>query len=264
MQRLGKNHGRYHGETIPIDSVLDQIRDAALAAGWQTEKFLEAPGLALRAFHRRSASSARRIYISAGVHGDEPSGPLAVLQALRDDAWPEANLWLAPCLNPTGFRLNTRENEQGIDLNRDYRHLRSLEVAAHVKWLESLPQFDLSLLLHEDWEAGGFYVYELNPDNEPSLAEGMVEAARALCPIETAEKVDNHICRAGIIRPQVDPSERPDWPEAIYLMARKSRHNYTLETPSDYPLEMRVRTHVQVLQRGLHSGTYGAGGASIR
>jgi hypothetical protein len=251
MGRLGRNRGCYCGETIPIDTVLDEVRDAALAAGWQMHKFLEAPGLALRAYYRSAAPTARRIYISAGVHGDEPSGPLAILQALRDDEWPEANIWVMPCLNPAGFRLNTRGNEQGIDLNRDYREPRSLEVAAHVRWLESLPPFDLSLLLHEDWEADGFYVYELNPDHEPSLSETMVDAARALCPIETAETVDNHICRAGIIRPQIDPEQRPDWPEAIYLMARKSRHNYTLETPSDYPLEVRVRTHVQVLRRAL-------------
>lgn len=252
MQRLGQNQGRYHGETIPIDAVLDEIRDAALAAGWESDKFLEAPGLTLRAYRRSAPGAERRIYISAGVHGDEPSGPLALLRALREDAWPPANLWLAPCLNPTGFRLNTRENRQGIDLNRDYRHLRSEEVAAHVRWLAAQPDFHLSLLLHEDWEANGFYVYELNPENEPSLAEAVIEAASAVCPIESAETVDNFLCRSGIIRPQVKPEERPDWPEAIYLLARKSRHNYTLETPSDFPLELRVRTHLAALRSALN------------
>lgn len=251
MQRLGKNQGRYHGETLAIDAIQQEIRAAALAAGWSAEKFLDAPGLVLHGYSRFSEESERRVYISTGIHGDEPSGPLALLRALQEDIWPKANLWLVPCLNPSGFRLNLRENAQGIDLNRDYRHLRSVEIAAHVQWLSRQPDFDLSLLLHEDWEASGFYVYELNPDNRPSLAEAMVQAASPLCPIETAETVDYFECRGGIIRPQVNPMDRQDWPEAIYLLARKSRHNYTLETPSDFPLAMRVETHLRALRRAV-------------
>ena len=62
----------------------------------------------------------------------------------------DAALWLCPCLNPTGFPLNRRENAEGIDLNRDYRHLQSAEVRAHIDWLGRQPFFDLTLCLHED------------------------------------------------------------------------------------------------------------------
>ncbi len=112
------------------------------------------------------------------MHGDEPAGPLAVLRLLQEDDWPgDAAIWLCPCLNPTGFPLNRRENASGIDLNRDYRHLQSAEVRAHVAWLERQPRFDLALCLHEDWESNGFYLYELNPENRPSFAEKILEAA---------------------------------------------------------------------------------------
>ena len=64
----------------------------------------------------------KRIYISTGIHGDEPAGPLAALELIQCDAWPaDAAVWLCPCLNPAGFALNRREHPEGIDLNRDYR-----------------------------------------------------------------------------------------------------------------------------------------------
>jgi murein peptide amidase A len=248
MQRLGVNRDRYHGEAIDIDAVQRQTHELALATGWEAETFLELPAITLRGYRRLTPGATRTLYVGTGVHGDEPSGPLAVVELLRQNAWPAANLWLVPCVNPTGFRGNTRENAQGIDLNRDYRHSKTSEIAAHVRWLQAQPQFDLCLLLHEDWEANGFYVYELNPDRRPSLAEPIVEGVRGLCPIETAELVDNWECKAGIIRPAVKPEERPQWAEAIYLLATKTRETYTLETPSDFPLPFRVRTHLTAME----------------
>jgi hypothetical protein len=53
---------------------------------------------------------------------------------------------------------------------------------------------------------------------------------------------------AGIIRPLVNPAERPKWAEAIYLISRKSHQSYTLETPSDYPLSFRVLAHVAAVR----------------
>ena len=249
--KLGRNNGRYDGESIPILSVEAEIHEAALRHGWSTRSFLSTSEVTLRSYQRLAPGAARNIYISSGIHGDEPSGPLALLQVMQENAWPHANLWVVPCLNPTGFLRNTRENADGVDLNRDYRHPRTAEIRAHVQWLKAQPPFDLSLLLHEDWEANGFYVYELNPENRPSLAEPIVEAVRAMCPVETADIVDSFQCRAGIIRPDVRPEDRPQWAEAVYLMADKSPLNYTLETPSDFVLPLRVATHVTALKEAL-------------
>ena len=75
-------------------------------------------------------NSQPRIYLSTGIHGDEPAGPLAALRLLQENQWPaNAELWFCPCLNPMGFVLNRRENDQGIDLNRQYRHLETAERA---------------------------------------------------------------------------------------------------------------------------------------
>jgi len=240
-QRLGKNLGGYFGEAIDIPAVLSEVRRLAVATGWHVEPLSAGPELELLALRRVPATPTRRIYISAGIHGDEPAGPLAVLELLRANQWPEcAEIWLCPCLNPTGFPLNKRESAAGVDLNRDYRHLRAPEIRAHVTWLERQPPMDLSLCLHEDWEAHGFYVYELNPAGRPSLAEPIVRAVSRVCPIDSSALIDGREARDGIIRPHLDPALRPEWPEALYLITHKTRQSYTLEAPSDFPLAIRV------------------------
>jgi hypothetical protein len=254
MQRLGKNHGSYVGETINIDSVLRDVETVTQHHGWLSEIFYESNGFKWQALHRavrsRNPHSAPRIYISTGIHGDEPAGPLAALQLIREDSWPDScEIILCPCLNPVGFAQNKRENGQGIDLNRDYLHLQSSEVRAHVAWLERQPPFDLCLCLHEDWESHGFYLYELNPDCKPSLAEVMVAGVDKVCPIDRSDVIEGRPAHAGIIRPSLDPRSRPQWPEAFWLLTHKTRLSYTLEAPSDFPMSVRVDALVQ----GVHS-----------
>jgi predicted deacylase len=242
VQRLGKNIGGYRGEGIEVKDVLQKFGGAVAGKNWVRDSdFL--------AFRRTVASPRNSIYLSTGSHGDEPAGPLALLRLLEEDRWPaDASFWVCPCLNPTGFALNQRENEQGIDLNRDYRHLRSAEVCAHVAWLEKQPRFDLAICLHEDWEAAGFYLYELNLDGRPSYAEMMVQAAAKVCPIDLSPLIEGREAQGGIVRPRVNLAERPQWPEAFYLAAHKTRHSYTLESPSDFPLPMRVAALVAAVE----------------
>lgn len=247
VRKLGKNLGGYHGETIDIRAVLGEIGTAAQSRGWNSEIFHSCEGFDWVALRRpaRAAAQARLIHISAGVHGDEPAGPLAALKLIQEDRWPEqAEILLLPCLNPLGFVLNQRANPEGIDLNRDYRNPQSAEIRQHIAWLERQPQFDLYLCLHEDWEAHGFYLYEQNPDGHPSLAEGIIAAVQPLCPVDLSETIEGRPARGGIIRPVLVAQDRPDWPEALYHITHKSRQGYTLEAPSDFPLEVRVNALV--------------------
>ncbi|MEJ0089453.1 MAG: M14 family metallocarboxypeptidase [Limisphaerales bacterium] len=254
MQKLGKNLGGYFGETLDVRAVLREVETAAQTHGWDSELYYKIGDLRLLAFHRtcRDEAKRRRIYISAGIHGDEPASPLAALRLIKENHWPaDAELWLLPCLNPEGFVLGTRENAGGIDLNRDYRQPKSAEAAAHITWLERQPDFDLYLCLHEDWESHGFYLYEQNPDNRPSLAEKMISAVKEICPIDLSENIEDRPAQNGIIRPIISPQERPAWPEALYLISYKSRQGYTLEAPSDFPLPARVDALVAAVNAAL-------------
>ena len=250
--RLGLNHGAYHGERITLGPVIEGIRKAAEKFDWRLETLPAGPGLELLAFTRSASTARQRVYISAGIHGDEPAGPLAVRQLLQEDQWPTGfSFWVCPCLNPTGCAAGTRENSRGADLNRDYRHLETAEVRAHMDWLSRQPGFDLTICLHEDWESHGFYLYELNPDQRLSLAEPMMEAVAPLCPIDLSEVIEGREAHAGIIRPSLDPNSRPQWPEAFHLIQHKTRLSYTLEAPSDFPLPTRQAALVAAVRRAL-------------
>jgi hypothetical protein len=243
LQRLGKNHGGYHGETIDIRAVLEEIEFTARPHGWNVEIFHEAAGFKLFALHRTPVApkAPRRIYISTGIHGDEPAGPPAALRLLQQNRWPDtAEIFLLPGLNPAGFALNRRENAGGLDLNRDYHQPKSAEIRAHTAWLERQPQFDFYLCLHEDWEAPGFYIYEQNPDARPPLAEKIIAAVSPVCPIDLSPTIEGRPAQNGIIRPIHLSPLRPDWPEAFYLIHHQSRQGCTLEAPSDFPLGVRV------------------------
>lgn len=257
VQRLGKNHNGYFGERIDIAAALNDCRAAAEKNGWAVEELQANPKLSLLALTRparANPSRSSRIYISTGIHGDEPAGPLAMRALLSENKWPdEAELRCLPCLNPAGFGLHRRENADGIDLNREYLNPRAAETLAHIEWLARQPAFDLCLCLHEDWESHGFYIYELNPDHKPSLAEAMVERISRVCPIDHSEIIEGREAHGGIIRPDLDPISRPLWPEALYLIVHKTRLSYTLEAPSDFPLATRVDALVEAVRGGIET-----------
>jgi len=229
------------GETIQIGAVLQQIQELALFYGWRSDCVAQSEHYCIPGYYLAAQHPAQRLYISAGIHGDEPAGPLAVLELLRAHKWPKhVEIWLCPCLNPTGFSLNTRENADGLDLNRQYHEPVALETRSHTAWLLQQPHFDVTLCLHEDWEAHGFYVYELSLDGQPTFAEDIVRRVAEVCPIDRSPLIEGREAHEGIIRPTGDLASRPQWPEAFFLLTHKTRVSCTLEAPSDFALPTRV------------------------
>jgi protein MpaA len=254
MQRLARNIGGYKGETIDIHSVLREVEMLSRQTGWESEPILISEKVSIPAYRKPSSSSEKHLYVSAGIHGDEPAGPLAVRKLFQENRWPaDLNLWLIPCLNPHGFVQNARGNEEGIDLNRDYRALKTALVRAHTVWLDARPRFALSICLHEDWEANGFYLYELNPDLQPSFADVIIREVSRVCPIDLSPVIEGRDAKNGVICANPDLVKRPDWPEAFYLIHNKTRLSYTLEGPSDFPLPTRIHALATGVQTILES-----------
>ena len=107
---------------FPVAATAARMEEAARASDFRVERFGTVGGIPLLALTRRVPGPAPRIYLSAGIHGDEPAPPLAVLEMLEAGAFdPEVDWFVCPFLNPGGMALGTRENPGGIDLNRDYR-----------------------------------------------------------------------------------------------------------------------------------------------
>jgi predicted deacylase len=230
-------------KAAPFDplALAARFESSSARAGFRLERFGDAGRFPLIALTRRTPGPRPRIYLSAGVHGDEPAPPLALLSLIESGELDDRAVWfICPMLNPQGLELGTRENASGTDLNRDFRHLASPEIRAHARWLERQPNFDLAVCVHEDWESTGFYLYELNPDGRPSLAEAMIAAVSKVCPIDPSPLIEGREAKGGVIRPLLNPLEREKWPESIYLQVNHTRLSYTIETPSSLPLDTRV------------------------
>ena len=62
----------------------------------------------------------RRILLVGCIHGNECAG-LAITSALRDQPIaPGVQLWVVPEMNPDGTVADTRQNADGVDLNRNF------------------------------------------------------------------------------------------------------------------------------------------------
>jgi murein peptide amidase A len=190
------------------------------------------------------------VYLSAGMHGDEPAGPLALWEWMKSGAIDDGARWsVIPTLNPDGLRRGWRGNEDGVDLNRDFLTRTTREVSGHAGWLEHAPVPDLFLSLHEDWETEGFYLYEIrHGDDHPEVTTAALAAAQQVFALEPGPRIDGHDVReAGWIFHGVDPDEPEGWPEAIFLSRLGCPLSYTLETPSQMPLNRRVDCHLGVV-----------------
>ncbi|MEM1223531.1 MAG: M14 family metallocarboxypeptidase [Verrucomicrobiota bacterium] len=241
-------------QRVNVDQLIRDLSKAGSAAGFEVATYGATNQHPLIAMSRAGSSKGgRKIYISSGIHGDEPAGPLALLDILQKNELPaEDDIYLCPLMNPDGLAAGKRENAKGMDLNRDYSDFRSLEIAAHQQWVsKDIQALDLALHLHEDWEATGFYLYELNFSESPGLADVMLSAAARFLPIEQASEIDGHPANSGIIRPEAPPEDLEGLPEAVYIQTNFNCLNYTLETPSGLELDQRIAAQRAVILAAL-------------
>jgi len=59
----------------------------------------------------------KHILVIGVFHGDEPQGEILIKKYLEETS---SNLLFIPCLNPDGKYLNTRQNANNVDLNRNF------------------------------------------------------------------------------------------------------------------------------------------------
>ena len=234
------------------------VENAARAAGW-TVRYLSPMEIWPRPWLQRIAldgdSATPRLYLSAGIHGDGISGPLALLEMIRQPGFFAAfNVTMFPILNPNGLARGVRTNRDEIDLNRDYRNPRSLEIKGHIETLLTLGRFDASMLLHEDYEGIGAYLYELNNTLDPGLGVKIIAAMGRHVAIDLRPEIEEVPARGGVIsrRDLVTKlgrlEDRLEWAEAAYLTVHHTEVSYTTETPKPFPIEARVNAHIAAVE----------------
>ncbi len=214
------------------------------------------------------------IALSAGVHGDEPAAPWALLSLVRDGLLDRRfgyRIW--PCTNPSGYERGTRENAEGADINRSFGRGGSTPEARAIVTANRDRTFVAALDLHEDFEADGFYAYEPVTGAGPILAREMVRAmdehAFAVQPLAGDDGFDlgyppeaHHLrtLERGAVFPDPD-AERAFFsgtPYSLYMLRRAAKRVATLESPRRLPWSERIallRTAVVVAIDSLHGSS---------
>lgn len=220
----------------------------ARASGLKLVAFAESGGHPVYHLQTR-AQTDRCLYVSAGIHGDEPAGCEGLVH------WAEKrlpglvrqgrSLLLLPCLNPWGLVNNRRSDEHGHDLNRLFDR-NDLSPISELKRLIGCRRFALAIHLHEDYDAQGNYLYELL--KEPlSWGPELLAACRRAIPIDERRRIDGRTFVGGCFVRRF-PQKIPGHPEALHLFPKHCPRVLTFETPSEFALQDRVRAQVLLLE----------------
>jgi predicted deacylase len=201
------------------------------------------------------------IALASGVHGDERAGPWALLELVESRSLdPRFAYRIWPCTNPSGYAAGTRCSIDGVDVNRTFGRGGQSPEAKAILTANRDRAFALSLDLHEDGDAVGFYCYEYGEGEIGSAVVAALDAAGA--PIDPLEETlelagplrDEH-CRRERGRIVPDPAAEAALVGGLsYTMAmarRAARHALTFETPATAPWQLRIRTHVAAVRAAI-------------
>lgn len=241
----------------------DHVRNHRLLLTRWSRLVLRIPSLELRVFgeaagyplvvveSRQRISATPSVYLSAGIHGDEPAGVEGLIQWAGRDLQRLAhwNWQIFPCLNPWGLERNSRLDAEGRDLNRCFSGRRVPQITAQRAVMKGW-RHDLSVTLHEDYDARGFYLYEI-ADARPHWGEGLRDVLSRVMPPESRRTIDGHVARNGVIRRRVFPEMMWGHPEAFCLHFHHAQRTFTLETPSEEALDRRVLLQRRFLEATL-------------
>lgn len=198
----------------------------------------------------------RKILLSAGIHGDEPAGVEAIVAAMESGLlkkWSDRfNFTVLPCLNPSGYDLGSRENENGVDINRTFDKNDVTESSAVKKFLEG-KKFDLFLEFHEDWEYDGYYLYEVADSGRKVGKKIISKLEKEKFSIYNGI-ADGRQTKDGIVQVGNSPPPEASKVMPLYIYNQKiAPHIITSETPSKMNIESRIRMHLIVLDVALGS-----------
>jgi hypothetical protein len=187
------------------------------------------------------------VHIAAGVHGDEPAGPHALLALIENDELdPRFSYRLWPCTNPSGYDARTRESIDGVDVNRTFGRGGSSPEARAIITANRDRKFELAIDLHEDDEARGFYCYEYGG------------AGIGRCLLDMLASSGTPIDPRDVLTPDPDAEAEKIGGRTLtqLLMRNAARLGLTLETPSAVlPFAARVAAHVAAVREALSQTT---------
>jgi hypothetical protein len=196
----------------------------------------------------------KRLLVFAGVHGNEFAAALAVLDLLDDirkhpDRYAGWNIRIVAPVNPVGLAEQSRYNEDGRDINRDFKHFRTVGGRVQRDAIEDFRP-DVIVSLHESPEHGFFMFSEGRLPNDLKSA---ILAKLSAAAIPLVRKSAFHLrLRAGIW-------EKPRsifWLQRVLGIHTLGSYAYSRSIPTittetswvDNNVEARRKPHFLVIQ----------------
>lgn len=261
-EKYGLVYERYVATPVNSNKLIEMFVKDGEQMGFEVDTFGKQPtdggDLDMIGMYKETDSSKPYVYISSGIHGNEPAPPLAVLQLLNSGFFGDSCNWvICPVMNPYGLMHSTRRNFDGVDLNREYKHEKTPEITGHKQWLDQFVNIELTMSCHEDHDANGFYMYERHSRNISSFAPQILQHVQSVIRIDLDTEIDGEKAVNGVIHSEINRYKRKHWPELIYFSHKhtKGRH-YTFETPSRFQLKTRIQAMKVAIGAAVKQITY--------
>ena len=209
----------------------------------------------------------KNIFLSAGIHGNEPAGVYALLNFLEKKAheYLDNFSFIAfPCVNPSGFEYDQRGNIDGINLNLTFNGELSSKESTIVKQFirKSNITYAFAMDMHEDdtyEKVDGytmkdnpkeFYLYEVSHHKNFFIGPKIIHALECQgIPICKREQIYYEKCnKNGLILSNgiLDPSYR-DVDTLDGYLQNFTKHIFTPETPTCWSLDKRISVQMKTL-----------------
>ncbi len=176
------------------------------------------------------------IMITAGCHGNEPA-PIYALYNVLKKLKTKYKIILVPCINPYGFSLHQAENENKININRDFKKFSQKQTKI-LKQLTKLHNPIYVINMHEDPDESKFFIYV--EGNIEHLAKKLIN--RVHLPHYKNKRIHKDTCINGIIKKSVIKTTFEGYLTSINIP------NLCIETPGLLPLKERVKAYETVIK----------------
>ena len=197
----------------------------------------------------------KTVCIIAGIHGNEIAGPLAIFDLITETKHvlpKEFRYIIYPVVNPTGYDLRQRYDDDERDLNAIYKDTLTSknyrEVQELCQDLMKFEPFEAVLTLHEDSDLEKFYMYGLGKQNM-ELYHEVCARALTFCPVwSNADIYGKQSDELGLILSDA----RDHAYDAFLYCSHETPIACTLETPGKLNIDFRVHLMGEVVHTMLH------------
>jgi protein MpaA len=180
---------------------------------------------------------------SAGIHGEEIAGPLAIIDFIKEIKKPKyTKIIILPVAAPEAFDKKTRSIKGQENINRLFCNNSKKENKILISAIEK-EKIDFFHALHEDYEAEDFYMYNFQKNRyEEKIYLKIIKLASKYFKINNAKKIENLPALKGRIINIQDGS----FEDKVYRNGAK--YSMCTETPMKQRLKKRIKANKEIMK----------------